>query len=153
MENQNSDNQELQEQETEGLSARQEQYASTLTKQFASLPMAIFIDQKEGILTHMDVCLYCYLLTVQQKKDFSYWSVESLARLTGISGTGVKTSLRRLAKCGHIRRKRTQSTTHTACLTKVESDRRETWIRVKGEKRATFPRKQLPTRQGYSERE
>lgn len=92
-------------------------------RQFVSLPMAIMPDLRNRALSYRDVCLYCYLLAKQGNNSDLWWSVESLAWLTGIPQTGVKESLRKLVASGHLRRQRTMKSSKTRCVTRVIPDR------------------------------
>jgi len=110
-----------------------DEYDQDLAEQYVRLPMGFILERKRGNLTGRDIFLYCFLLAKQGENKSLYWSLASLKRLTGLPETGLKQSLRALLKSGHIKRKRGKSTSHTICLTKVESEAKETRIFIKGQ--------------------
>lgn len=118
----------------ESKESKRQRFHNDLTRQFASLPMAIFADVRNKRLTHRDVCLYMHVLVKQGTKKSSFWGIDSLALLTGTNPTSVKDSLRRLVACGHIKRCRGKNTSHTVCLTHLLPGLGFEGIRVKGKK-------------------
>ena len=97
--------------------------------------MAIMLDLQNGALNYSDITVYLYLLAKQGENEMLWWSTENLTLLTDIDATTIKRSFRRLSECGHIRRERRVPNSRTFCLTKVQSDAKETRIFVKNEAR------------------
>ncbi len=136
--------------EVENSDVRRRDYTEDLRSQYIQLPLAIMLDLQGNRLSYRDVCVYCYLLGRQMNHAKLWWSIESLTALTGIPATGVKESLTKLARSGHIVRERQKGliTTTTRCKTKVEMDAAGIRIVIKGETAVTFertPRSQSPS--------
>ena len=118
---------------TEDTATKAQRFAADLEAQFATIPMAIFADVRAKRINHRDVCLYLHLLAKLGKNRTLFWGIDRLALLTGTNATNIKDSLRRLVACGHIKRRKGISTTHTICMTRLLPGYQGTeGIRVKG---------------------
>ena len=114
---------------------RKQKYLQDLCLQYVRIPMAIMLDLQSGALNYSDITVYLYLLAKQGENEMLWWSTENLTLLTDIDATTIKRSFRRLSECGHIRRERRVPNSRTFCLTKVQSEAKETRIFVKNEAR------------------
>ena len=111
-----------------------QKHDDALRRQFVGLPTCIMLDLRAGALSYRDVILYCYLLAKQGKNEALWWGVKKLSGMTGIPQTGVKESLRKLVRSGHIRRKRTRLSSRTLCLTRVIPAAEGGGLLIKGER-------------------
>lgn len=114
-----------------------------LLNQFASVPMGLFLDRQDGHLGNRDVCVYCYLLAKAQKDGNHelWWGEKHLSDMTGIDQRGLRQSIGKLLKCGHIKRQRRMgNTSKTFCQTYVERVHDGTWVVVKGRKVKFYPK-------------
>ncbi len=104
-----------------------------LLKQFARVPMGIFLDLQDDRLSYRDVSVYCYLLAKANEIQESRWGLEHLSQMTGIDERCLKESFAALVTCGHIRRNRRMGTSSTTvCRSYVKNDGQYTIIFCKG---------------------
>ena len=103
-----------------------------LLKQFARVPMGLFLDLQDDRLHYRDVCVYCYLVAKAKDQEL-HWGMEHFSKMTGISERCLKESFAALTTCGHIKRNRRMGTSSkTICQTYVKNDGPYTIIFCKG---------------------
>lgn len=123
-----------------------EGHIAYLGSAFVMVPTAILVGRKRDKLTYRDVCIYLHLIAMQGENECLWWSVQGMARATGLCETEVKKSLRHLEKSGHIKRTRPNGngTCRTYCMTKVSKAGK---VSVKDKSPVSEPAIGVPARQ------
>jgi len=110
-----------------------------LLKQFARLPMGLFLDLQDDRLSYRDVSVYCYLLAKANEEQVLWWGLEHLSEMTGVDERCLKESIAKLTTCGHIQRNRRMGTSSTTvCRTYVKNEGLDTIIVCKGKEVARY---------------